>query len=794
MSNPDAVETVVARSDDAGGFKPYVPDNVDMPEFTFQALAAGTILGIVFGASSIYLVLKTGLTVSASIPVAVLSITIFRAFSKMFGTRVPTILENNIAQTAGSAGESIAFGIGVTMPVMLLLGFDMELTRVMLVAILGGSLGILMMIPLRRAFIVKLHGKAGEPGKLLYPEGTACAEVLISGEKGGSSGVMVFIGFLIAFVHKCSTESLNLFKNEAVATVNHFKEISWVKSLSENATLKPMLRVSSLNCSMAPELLGVGFIIGPSTASIMMAGAVVGYLLLVPLIAVFGEGLTSPMAPADVLISQMATADIAKVYLRTIGAGCVTAAGILSMIKTLPMIVRSIGSGLGSIGGAAGGERSKRTDRDLPFGIVIVGSILLLGVVAAFLTPEVGLNSAMLGAGLILLFGFLFVTVSSRLTGEIGSTSNPISGMTVATLSLTCLIFVLTGRTSPTERVLALSIAAIVCVAASNGGTTSQDLKTGFLVGGTPYRQQWAILIGATVSALLIGGTLMMFNSAGTVYSSKAENLPTVTLSKVDLEKITKSESYKGTSYKVWRPTKESHPNVRPGKYLVEDTGKISWLVDPGITGQLDHRDDGEEVKLKFEAPKTQVMGQIITGVLGGKLNWGLVILGAMIAVALELCGVSSLAFAVGMYIPMADTAPIFIGGLCRSFVERMTAGGSKAGTEVEQITKTETSSGVLLSSGLVAGGTIAAVVAAFLQLDLIDDAIPDSYQNYRFVGRLRNWLNFGIPNPANLKEKLPKFDGDLNTVLAFIPLIAILILIALFYRPKDSEPKSTRA
>lgn len=780
-------------------FRPIVPDESRMKEFTFQAVVTGTLLGLIFGASSLYLVMKVGLTVSASIPVAVLSITLFRGLSKLFGTRTPTILENNITQTAGSAGESIAFGVGVTMPGLMLLGFDMSLTRVMIVSVLGGLLGILMMIPLRRAFIVRMHGKAGEPGTLLYPEGTACAAVLQTGEQGGTSGFTVFVGFLLAFIHKL-----------IVALFKFLPEtISW--------PLKFFNKAAVLSTDAAGELVGVGYIIGFRTSAVMMAGAVVGYLVIAPTINIFG----AERVEFGKVIGNMSTGDLRSHYILSIGAGCVSAAGIISMCRTMPMILRTIGAGFGALGGGKGKETAKRTSRDMPMWLVVVGCFGLLALLALWLSTELSWNAAILAALIVLGFGFLFVTVSSRLTGEIGSSSNPISGMTIATLLVTCLIFLILGMTGPTERVLALSIGAVVCIAASNGGTTSQDLKTGFLVGGTPVYQQYAILIGALVSALVIGGTLLVFNSAGTViadvsktvkrevednkYEEKAnttllprlepevatdgaeqtvdgEALTPATVkenknaSKEDimgtylidkdrlvrgldadtLKKIPETKQHEGKSFHVWRPARCVGFNVTSGRhYLVDDAGMVRYIVDPTVTGTLGERDDGSSVNFKFEAPKTQVMATIINSVLSQRVNWGLLLIGAMIAVALELCGVSSLAFAVGAYIPIANTTPIFLGGIVRWAVDAWVASRNPKRAqrdEVAEIAETETSSGVLMASGLIAGGSIAGVVIALLnfspdiikaldfeKVEAVANAFKSGSENYA------HWVSFGV-------------------------------------------------
>jgi putative OPT family oligopeptide transporter len=800
MSAP-AKESGLATSEKSPtGFKPYVPDDERMPEFTISALLLGTSLGLIFAASSLYLVLKVGMTVSASIPVAVLAITVFRGLSRAFGLRRRTILENNIVQTSGSAGESIAFGVGVTMPALLFLGFEMDLARVMVVSILGGILGILAMIPLRRAFIVRMHGRPGEPGTLLYPEGVAAAQVLISGEKGGTTGATVFMGLGIAFAHKFATVGLNLLQETIKVPI----------TVVNNAT-----RFAG---DMASELLGVGYIIGVRTSSIMMAGAVLGYLVIIPTIYFSGINAAKPVPPGNQTIQAWEEAekkdpenndlvtDIRNNYLLYIGAGCVAAAGLISMTRTLPMIVRSVRSGLASVRGARGDNSDlsvRRTENDMSMRVVIFGSLGLLVLLSLFLTAEVGIKSAVLGALLVLLFGFLFVTVSARLTGEIGSSSNPISGMTVATLMVTCLIFLALGLTGPRERLLALSVAAVVCIAASNGGTTAQSLKTGFLVGGTPKLMQYAILVGALVSALVIGGTLLAFNNAGTVYSDDQQYLPkdsrtgqVVVLTAQERNRLEDRETYKGKDYLIWDTrravfTKEQGDppalvmvpdgTAPEGRFLVDpDTGRVSWLKDPTIGGIIKKHDDRETTR--FGAPKTRVMTIIIEGVLKRKLNWSLVLIGAMIAVALELCGVSSLAFAVGVYVPIQYSVPIFIGGILRWGIDKYQASQSaaqiqaagddpeaRARAEIEAIRKSETSPGVLLASGYIAGGSIAGVVAAFLE----------------FAPSLKKSIDFGSVQTSltsTLTRVLPSdmswLANNANALIA-LALFSILIVFA---------------
>lgn len=764
-------------------FKPYVPANVKMPEFTFSAVILGTSLGLIFAASSLYLVLKVGMTVSASIPVAVLAITLFRGLSSAFGLRRATILENNIVQTSGSAGESIAFGVGVTMPALLMLGFDMDLMRVMTVSIMGGILGILAMIPLRRAFIVKMHGRPGQPGTLLYPEGVAAAQVLISGEKGGATGAAVFIGFGIAFIHKFATLGLQVLQETVAIPVTVVNKAAVFAG------------------DMATELLGVGYIIGMRTSGIMMAGAVLGYLVIIPIIFFIGVGSPNPVPPGEKAIAQMSVSELRNNYLLYIGAGCVASAGVISMCRTLPMIVKSL-RGMSSVRGTEGGEL-KRTDDDLPMSFVFGGSFLLLILLGAFLAMEVGLLAGIAGALMVLLFGFLFVTVSARLTGEIGSSSNPISGMTSATLMMTCLIFLALGWTKPEDRLLALSIAGVVCIASSNGGTTAQSLKTGFLVGGTPKAMQWAILVGALISALVIGGTLLAFNASGTIYSNDPQYLPkdadgkVVQLTPQERERLTQRESHDGKSFLVWDTRRDAFTRggfqarkallkapdgtAPDGHFLVNpDTGVVAYLVDPTIGGKIKSV-DGKPIT-RFDAPKTKVMQIIIDGVLTQKLNWSLVLIGTMIAITLELCGVSSLAFAVGLYVPIQYSTPIFIGGVVRWAVDKYLTGSTNvqalpgetpaetaARAEVEAIKKTETSPGVLLASGYIAGGSLAGVAAAFLEFS---KPIKESF----------DWSNL----TAGLSENTAMW----LAAALFAPLVLFLWAVGrgIFFKPPEEE------
>ena len=752
-------------------FRPYISDKVqDMRELTVLPLIVGTILGVIFGASSLYLVLKVGLTVSASIPVAVISITVFRLLSKM-GMRDATILEHNIVQTAGSAGESIAFGVGVTMPAILILGFDLEFTRVTLVAVLGGILGILMMIPLRRAMIKDQHGT------LKYPEGTACAEVLKAGASEESraasdlvsdddqsdsvnGGMVITAGFAVGFLYKIIMNVLSGWKEYPT------KEF------------EAPFKGGSIGLENNPALLGVGYIIGPKIAGIMFAGGFLSYLVLIPMIKYFGTGLLEPLAPETVkAIGAMSIGEIQKAYILYIGAGAVAAGGIISLVRSLPVIWHGLKGGLADLRGGQkneDGSELPRTDQDLSMKWVVIGILLLVIVIA--LVPTFKMN--ILGAILIVVFGFLFVTVSSRLTGEIGSSSNPISGMTVATLLFTSLAFLLFGWVAPDPYfVTALSVGGIVCVAASNGGTTSQDLKTGFLVGGTPWKQQVAILIGATVSALVLGPILIQLNNSSTVYQKVVPEtfVSSFQVPADELMKsggILKSESTNGqgeaagdtAKYRVWHNTEPKNGQV--GRYLVNTQGKPTYLVDPGINGvvkELKTTDaDGNVTTLtvdKYNAPKATLMSYIIKGILSQQLPWGLVLLGVMIAITLEFCGISSLAFAVGVYLPIDASTPIFLGGAVRWGVDKYIRkkDSNKHLTEDELTAETDKSPGVLLASGYIAGAALAGIILAFM--------------SGLFLERLN-----GISAWAN--ENNPFFAGANSDWLAMIPFILLAVFL----------------
>src|SRR5262245_26901046 len=705
-------------------FKPFIAPNVsNVTECTSSSVLIGTILGIIFSASSMYLVLKVGMTVSASIPIAVLSISLFRGLSSVLRMRRATILENNMVQTTGSAGESIAFGVGVTMPAPMLLGFEMDLFRTMTVAVLGGLLGILMMIPLRRAFIVKQHGA------LAYPEGTACADVLKAGEKGGASAAMVFLGFTVAAIVKLLMAPFHIISD--VVNWDLFRQASPGGPTTG-------LNKGVLGGEFTPELLGVGYIIGPRIACVTVAGGVMAYLVLLPTIAMFGETSPMPIFPSETaLIRDLGPSGLRNFYILYIGAGAVATGGIISMARAMPVIIGALVAGLrdltGGFGRAAEREAAvPRTERDLSMGVVVVGSALLVFLLT--LSPQLGLGLSLhglLGAVLVIVFGFLFVTVSSRLTGEIGSSSNPISGMTVATLLLTCLIFLALGKTSKLDTLTALTIAGVVCIAASNGGTTAQDLKTGFLVGATPKAQQIGILIGALTSALVIGATVKLVNDAGTHYTNNPDYLPRYVVPAEQLQKLEKARVGRPytddqTMYYVLNAAQGEltfevngqRYAVNQGKYLIDDTGAFRYREDPAINGLLPYDDIEAQKKARgetavpvqrYDAPKTKLMALIIDGILNQKLPWSLVLIGALIAVSLELCMVPSLPFAVGIYLPLQTSFPIFVGGVMRWIVDW--ANPPKA-------EESESSPGVLLCSGYIAGGSLVGVLAAFLNFN----------------------------------------------------------------------------
>src|SRR5215468_569556 len=593
-------------------FKPYVPDEQVMPEFSIKAIVLGAIFGIIFGAATVYLALKAGLTVSASIPIAVLAIAVFKRFGKS------TILENNIVQTIGSAGESIAAGVVFTIPALIFLaGGEQFFTyfNIFTLALVGGVLGILFMVPLRRSLIVKEHGT------LPYPEGTACAEVLVAGERGGSLAGKVFAGLGVAFAYKSLMSILGLWKD--TPTIQTGRGSSFPNA--------------SVSAEITPEYLGVGYIIGPRIAGVLVAGGVLSYLVLIPLITFIGDALPGVLKPGvgGKLISQMSPSDIRNGYVRYIGAGAVAAAGLITLIRTLPTIVSAFRESFKSLRDMKAGVAPARTEREIPITYVIIGSLALVFIVALLpqLPGDTIIGKLLMGV-LVVVFGFFFVTVSSRIVGIIGTSSNPISGMTIATVMATCLIFVGLGWTGDVYQALALAVGGIVCIAAANAGAKSQDLKTGHIVGATPIYQQIGLIIGVVISTLVIGLTLQALDA---------------------------SMRFQGVAHAI-----------------------------------------GSE---RLPAPQATLMATIIKGLLAHDLPWGLVFVGMFISVVVELCGVRSLSFAVGAYLPLSTTAPIFVGGLLKALADKM------SGVREES----EVSSGMLYSTGLVAGGSLTGVLIALL-------------------------------------------------------------------------------
>jgi len=645
-------------------FTPYVPDEARLPELSVRAVVLGSVLGLVFGASSVYLALRVGLTVSASVPIAVLSITIFRALSHRLGGRA-SILENTVVQTTGSAGESIAAGVAFTLPALVLLGFEMDWTRTLLLSLCGGILGVLMMIPLRRYLIVKEHGR------LTYPEGTAAAEVLVAGEERGAQAKLVFSGLFAGLGYKALGFLARLWPTTAELPI-------------------PRYQAAQVSVDMSPELMGVGYIIGYRSSAIMVGGGLLSWLVLIPAIALFGQGRSSPLYPGTVPIDQMLPADIWNRYIRYIGAGAVAAGGIINLMKALPTIIDSFRASFRDLRLTAGGgsEQRRRTEKDIPISIVLAGSVAL-AVFMSFL-PQLeavpGIAVSVLSAVAIIVFGFFFSVVSSRITGELGSSSNPVSGMAIATLMGVCLTFVLLGWTGHAFTAAALSIGTVVCIAASNAGTTSQDLKTSFLVGGTPWRQQVALIIGVVTSVVVIGGTLQLINRANQRVQEAA-----YTVTVVPPPGAPTVRGPDGATYDEVRVG--GREGIPDGRYLVTDSGQVRYRVQEGI---------GSE---SAPAPQATLMSLVIKGILSQQLPWGLVLLGVFTSILMEIIGVPALAFAVGVYLPLESTTPIFIGGLVRRIVDW------KRGGEAES----DAGPGVLYSSGLVAGGSIMGLLTSFL-------------------------------------------------------------------------------
>jgi putative OPT family oligopeptide transporter len=681
-------------------FQPYVPPGETRPELTFRAIVLGCIFGLIFGAVTVYVGIEAGLTVAASIPIAVLSISVLRALGRA------SILENNIVQTTGNAGQSIAAGVIFTLPALIFLGFDLEYFRIFVLAMLGGWLGVLFMIPLRRQLIVEEHGN------LTYPEGTACADVLLAGERGGSFASRVFLGLGLGGLY-------TLFQNSDLFG-------AWPDTPDYQPDLgrQHIMKGGAIRVDTVPEYLGVGYIIGARVAGTMFAGGVFSWLVLMPAIYFFGSHLPGALYPAVKPVAQMSPGEMWAAYVRPMGAGAVAASGLITLIKTVPTIVNALRAGMGNLRkGGAGGAGDARTDRDLPMSVVVGGSVALVALMWIFLTfkPVPGAQTGMLAnlaaSLLIVLFGFLFVTVSSRIVGLIGSSANPISGMTIATLMATAAVFLVKGWTAPAFGALAITVGGVVCIASANAGDTSQDLKTGFLVGATPWKQQVALMIGVCVSTFAVGLTLNAMNRGFEEFHaiSKPWNLSAPHDGVQNQGRFTRPEirvlpegSTSGTQTAETEAGGQyillnalgSH-ELADGKYLYNPkTGTIEVQWIQGI---------GSE---KAAAPQARLMATVINGILRQQLPWGLVLLGVFLVIAVELMGIRSLTFAVGSYLSIATTLAIFVGGMVRWMVDRaMLKAG--AGGEAES----EISPGSLYASGLIAAGGIVGLLGVAMKL-----------------------------------------------------------------------------
>ncbi len=481
-------------------YTPYIPSNKIMPEFTILSIVLGVLLSVVFGAANAYLGLKVGMTVSASIPAAVISMAIVRVLLKR-----KSILENNMVQTISSAGESLAAGAIFTLPALFLWGENPSALTMTLITLFGGALGILFMIPVRRYLIVQEHGK------LPYPEGTACAEVLVSGEEGGKGARLIFAGGGIGLLYKFIGDGLKLFPTEIETKIKGFSG-------------------AAIGMDVLPSLLGVGFIIGPKISAYMLAGGILGWLILIPMITFIGNDLTSTILPATDLIKDLGYWGIWSNYIRYIGAGAVATGGVISLIKSLPIMISSFKDAMKGFGSKSN-TASERTDTDLKGKFVIISVIVLIVLMAILPIIPVGI----MGAILIAIFGFLFVTVSSRIVGLLGSSSNPVSGMTIATLLFTTIIMKATGASGKPGMIAVLCVGAVICTAAAIAGDASQDLKTGYLLGATPWKQQIGEFIGVLASAVAIGFIMILLNDQY-VFGSKELGAPQATLMKLVIE------------------------------------------------------------------------------------------------------------------------------------------------------------------------------------------------------------------------------------------------------------------
>jgi putative OPT family oligopeptide transporter len=713
-----------------GEFRTYISAGETLKEFTVRAVVLGALFGLLFGAVTVYVGLRAGLTVSASIPISVLSISILRAFGRS------TILENNIVQTTGSAGESLAAGVMFTIPALIFLGFGSEFTfwRIFPLALLGGWLGVLFMVPLRRQLIVKEHGN------LTFPEGTACADVLVAGERGGSFAGRVFWGLGIGGVYTFLMNTVQAW------TAQPESRPSWFPG-------------ASFRAAITSEYLGVGYIIGPRVAGILFAGGIVSWLVMMPAIKFYGQlAGNTPIYPSTIPIPQMTPDDIWRSYIRPMGAGAVAAAGLITLLRTLPTIISALRAGLKDMRAEGAGQSTatSRIDRDTPMRAVIAGSIVIIAMMWVLLTfhPIPGAQTQWyqnLFAGVfVTVFGFLFVTVAARISGLLGNSSNPISGMSIATLMATCAIFFVSGWTAPNYAVLALMIGGVVCIAAAIAGATSQDLKTGYLVGATPFWQQMGLLVGVTVSTVAIGATLNLMNKGLEKYlptqiSVNVQALP----AGVKVERSTLT--YQGKDYALINSL-GSH-EVPDGEYLYDPATKhIEFQWAQGIGSD------------KAPAPQARLMATVINGILNQRLPWRLVLMGVALVVAVEVLGVRSLAFATGSYLSIATTGAMFAGGLVRLLVEATT----------KKKDESEASPGALYSSGLIAAGGVFGLLGIIINL----------LQDPEISNHVPHWLAsmLQLPWRADLFSFGPKLLGSLATNNLFGLIMFILLAASLFY------------
>ena len=713
-----------------GEFRPYISADETLKEFTLRAVVLGALFGLLFGAVTVYVGLRAGLTVSASIPISVLSISILRAFGRS------TILENNIVQTTGSAGESLAAGVMFTIPALIFLGFGSEFTfwRVFPLALLGGWLGVLFMVPLRRQLIVKEHGN------LSFPEGTACADVLVSGERGGSFAGRVFWGLGLGGIYTFLMNTVQAWTSQPEARP------AWFPG-------------ASFRAAITSEYLGVGYIIGSRVSGILFAGGIVSWLVIMPAINFYGQLANGvPIYPSTIPIPQMSPDQIWGTYIRPMGAGAVAAAGLITLLRTLPTIISALRAGLKDVRaeGAGGAAAAERTEREVPMRTVLIGTIVIIAMMWVLLTfhPLKGAETHWyqnLFAGIfVTVFGFLFVTVAGRISGLLGNSSNPISGMSIATLMATCAIFLLAGWTAPNYQVLALMIGGVVCIAAAIAGATSQDLKTGYLVGATPYWQQMGLLIGVTVSTLAIGTTLNLMNKGLEKYIPQQINVNMQALPQgVKVERST--FTYKDKTYTLLNSL-GSH-EVPDGEYLYDASSqRIEYQWAQGIGSD------------KAPAPQARLMATVISGILNQRLPWRLVLMGVALVIAVEILGVRSLAFATGLYLPLGTTAAMFAGGLLRMLVEATT----------KKKDESEASPGALYASGLIAAGGV------FGLLGIVINLLQDPEISNNVPGWLTSMLR--LPWRPDLFAFGPKILGPLAVSNLFGVIMFLALAASLFY------------